>query len=228
MGYVPDRSKPVNDQIRDCVEAMGGWLFGPGSATLDMTISDTADVDPVFIAATLADGDFTWLAPDGETTFTGKTPAAANFVAGGVGTYRVYCTDWSAVTEFAADDDNVTALDVAVATALTTLVCYGNSLTALNVSANTALTELGCDTNPLTTLDISTNTLLDDLNVATCNLTVAAVDAILAALVAAAVDGGTADLSGQTPAAIPGVQGQLDLATLVAEAPGRAWTITTD
>ena len=179
---------------------------GFAAGKVSMTISSTTNVGPVF-TSTLVDANFVWVAPNG-TSFTGKAPAGANFVAGGVGTYRVYCTNWSAVTEFACSNDNVTALNVAVATALTSLDCYTNSLTALDVSTNTAMTNLDCSSNALTSV---------------------VVNAILAALFAAAVNTGTAYLNAQaSPAAPPTGQGLTDLATLTAVAPGRAWTITTD
>ena len=179
---------------------------GFAAGKVSMTISSTTTVAPVFTALTLVDANFVWVAPNG-TSFTGKAPAGANFTAGGVGTYRVYCTNWSAVTTFDCYDDNVTALNVAVATALTYLDCYTNALTTLDVSTNTLLTSLYCSSNALTSV---------------------VVNAILAALVAAAVNTGAASLDGQTPAAAPTGQGLTDLATLTTVAPGRAWTITTD
>jgi hypothetical protein len=242
---------------------------GFAAGKVSMTISSTTSVDPAFTAAGLVDANFLWVAPNG-TSFTGKAPAEASFVTGGVGTYRVYCTNWAAVTVLDCNTDNVTALDVAVATALTYLYCYSNALTALDVATNTLLIGLDCASNALTALDVATNTLLISidcgsnaltaLDVATntpltylycysnaltaldvsantlltaldCQdnaLTSTVVNAILAALVAAAVNTGTASLEDQTYSAQPTGQGITDLATLTAVAPGRAWTITTD
>ena len=60
-------------------------------------------------------------------------------------------------------NNQLTAIDVASATALTFLTCYGNQLTELNVSANTALTYLACHSNQLKSLNVSNNTALTSL-----------------------------------------------------------------
>ena len=49
-------------------------------------------------------------------------------------------------------------------TALTDLACNNNQLTTLDVSKNTVLTDLDCDGNRLTELDVSKNTVLRNLS----------------------------------------------------------------
>ena len=139
------------------------------SSGFSMTISATANIDPVFTAGELADGDFTWTKPDAVSTFTGKAPAGANFDQ--VGKYAVACTDWSKALWFSCTGDTVTALDVSAATALTQLHCSSNALTVLDVSANTALQILSCQVNSLTTLDVSLNTALTYLHCESNSLT---------------------------------------------------------
>ena len=230
---------------------------GTGAASriagaLTMTINSTTTVDPVFTATTLADADFTWRSPN-EIIFTGKAPAGANFVTGGVGKYIVTCTDWSAVTEFDADTDNVTAVDVAVATALTTLSLGGNAMvTPPDLTYNTELTTLFLATNTgmttppiltyntalttlsinnctsMTTVDIGDNPLLSLVEVYGCALTIVAVSTILTDLAAAAVNGGIVDLSLQLPTgAIPNAAGQTAILTLEG-VPRGPWTVTVD
>ena len=134
-----------------------------------MTISATANIDPVFVASELADGDFTWTKPDGVSTFTGKAPAGANFDQ--TGGYFVACTDWSKVAWFYCTNDSVTQLNVSQATALVQLGCASNALTELDISANTALEVLSCQVNRLTALDVSLNTALVELHCESNSLT---------------------------------------------------------
>ena len=68
-------------------------------------------------------------------------------------------------------NNQLTAIDVAGATALTTLSCYGNQLTELDVSNNTLLTILSCLSNQLKSLDVSNNALLTILECYTNQLT---------------------------------------------------------
>jgi len=272
----------------DALMVNAGFMAGKVS----MTISSTG-VDPAFTAVTLADADFVWVAPNG-TSFTGKAPAGASFIAGGAGTYLVYCTDWSAVTALDCSFDTVTALDVACVTGLTTLDCSNNDIATLDMSSNTSLESLTCNdmatlvslditdcasltdlncsdtslttldlsdntelsemycsdthitsfdlsantklltlichrnnngNDHLTTLDISHNTWLTTLDAQLNHLTVAAVDAILAAIRTAGEGFGDLNLSGQTPAAVPGVQGQLDVTYLRDTG---SWTVLVD
>ena len=67
------------------------------------------------------------------------------------------------ITGFDCSNNNISALDVRGAPALTALNCSGNQLTALNVSNNTALTALNCEANPIVGLNVSRNTRLTQL-----------------------------------------------------------------
>ena len=69
--------------------------------------------------------------------------------------------EWfTALTDLACNNNQLTALDVLKNTELTGLSCQYNRLTELNVSKNTALTGLYCYGNRLTELDVSANTAL--------------------------------------------------------------------
>ena len=71
--------------------------------------------------------------------------------------------DFTALTYFQCQDNQLTSLDISNNTALTWLDCHNNQITNLDVSQNTALTYLNCNYNQLTTLDVSQNTALDIL-----------------------------------------------------------------
>ena len=71
---------------------------------------------------------------------------------------------FTALTELACFDNQLTSLDVSKNTALTELYCFGNQLTSLDLGKNTALTELDCFNNQLTSLDVSKNTALTELD----------------------------------------------------------------
>ncbi len=136
-------------------------------------------------------------------------------------------------------------------TALTTFVCYSNQLTGSipSLSANTALTLFYCHSNQLTGSipSLSTNTALaifsvynnqltdwtggtvsatlGDFQAQNNLLTQVAVDAILAAFVAAGRSTGTRTLNlGGTGNATPSAAGLADKATLQS----RGWTVTTN
>ena len=69
----------------------------------------------------------------------------------------------TALTYLDCDANQLTALDLSCATELTYLSCCYNQLTSLDVSRNTALTDLYCYGNSLTSLDVSKNTALNIL-----------------------------------------------------------------
>ena len=71
---------------------------------------------------------------------------------------------FTALTELACFDNQLTSLDLSKNTALTKLYCFGNQLTSLDLGKNTALTELDCFNNQLTSLDVSKNTALTELD----------------------------------------------------------------
>jgi len=113
-------------------------------------------------------------------------------------------------------------------TALTTFYCYNNQLTGSipSLYANTALTAFYCNGNQLTGFaGGSVSATLGDFNANVNSLTQSAVDAILAAFVAANKTTGTRVLNlGGTGNATPSAAGLADKATLVT----RGWTVTTN
>ena len=159
----------------------------------------------------------------------------------------------TALTQFYCDINRLTGNipDLSANTALTQFLCYSNQLTGNipDLSANTALTLFYCNSNQLTgnIPDLSANTALTLFH---CNsnqltgwsggtvsadlgsfqaqnnlLTQAAVDAILAAFVAAGRTTGTRILNiGGTGNAAPSAAGLADKATLES----RGWTVTTN
>ena len=114
-------------------------------------------------------------------------------------------------------------------TALGTFACYTNQLTGSipSLNNNTALTAFYCYSNQLTGVEtgFAVTPSLGDFQVQNNNLTAAAVNAILAAFVAANRTTGTRILNlGGTGNAAPTGQGLTDKATLVS----RGWTVTTN
>ncbi|MEN9936053.1 MAG: Nonlabens phage [Chloroflexota bacterium] len=113
-------------------------------------------------------------------------------------------------------------------TALTDFRCFGNQLTGSipSLSANTALSVFYCYTNQLTGWSGGTvSATLGDFQAQNNLLTQAAVDAILAAFVAAGRTTGTRNLNlGGTGNATPSATGLTDKATLQS----RGWTVTTN
>ena len=71
---------------------------------------------------------------------------------------------FTALTDLACNENQLTALDVSQLTALKKLGCSANQLTELDVSKLTALTFLSCSNNQLTELDVSLLSALDTLN----------------------------------------------------------------
>ena len=113
-------------------------------------------------------------------------------------------------------------------TSLTSFYCYSNQLTGSipSLSANTALTIFYCNNNQLTGFSGgSVSDTLGDFQALNNLLTQAAVDAILAAFVAANKTTGIRILNlGGTGNATPSATGLTDKATLVS----RGWTVTTN
>jgi len=113
-------------------------------------------------------------------------------------------------------------------TALSVFFCHFNQLTGNipSLSANTALTEFRCDNNQITGWSGGTvSATLGDFQAPNNLLMQAAVDAILAAFVAAGRTTGTRILNlGGTGNAAPSAAGLADKATLQS----RGWTVTTN
>lgn len=105
-----------------------------------------------------------------------------------------------------------------------TLNCEFNDVNAIDVSNCPALNSLVCQGNNLKILNIARNPLITNLDANSCFLSVAQINAILAALVAAGLHNGTAVMNTQDTPAPPSGQGITDKATLVS----RGWTVTTD
>jgi hypothetical protein len=66
----------------------------------------------------------------------------------------------TALSSLSCNYNQLTSLDVSGLTALSSLSCYGNQLTSLDVSGLTALSSLACYDNQLTSLDVSGLTAL--------------------------------------------------------------------
>ena len=113
-------------------------------------------------------------------------------------------------------------------TALTAFICSSNQLTGSipSLSANTALTAFNCSSNQLTGWSGGTvSATLGDFQAQNNLLTQSAVDAILAAFVAAGRTTGTRILNlGGVGNATPSATGLTDKATLQS----RGWTVTTN
>ena len=91
--------------------------------------------------------------------------AVTTMVCGGMNIANLKGVEYfTALTELACFDNQLTSLDVSKNTALTELYCFGNQLTSLDLGKNTALTELDCFNNQLTSLDVSKNTALETLD----------------------------------------------------------------
>ena len=116
---------------------------------------------------------------------------------------------------------------MAANTALTVFYCYANQLTGSipSLSSNTALTVFHCSSNQLTGFTGGVTQTLGYFDASTNALTLAAVDSILAAFVAANRTTGSRELylQGGTNAA-PSAAGLADKATLVS----RGWTVLTN
>ncbi len=212
-------------------------IVGSGLVTTPFfrfTTGSGSGLDPVFTAASAT---FAWINPD-KSISTGTTPSP---VLNETGDYTVKCSDWSDVTEFDCNSDDIEALDnLHVFSALTTLKCTDNDIVALNPRAIPTLTALHCNDNSLTALDVTTLVILERLDcysnsIASLNVIAlvalvtihcadngmaeAAVDDILADLVTAGASNGTITMAG-TNAAPSGVG---DKNILI----GRGWTVTT-
>ena len=91
--------------------------------------------------------------------------AVTTMVCGGMNIANLKGVEYfTALTELACFDNQLTSLDLSKNTALTKLYCFGNQLTSLDLGKNTALTELDCFNNQLTSLDVSKNTALTELD----------------------------------------------------------------
>jgi len=136
----------------------------------------------------------------------------------------------TALTSFQCQGNQLTGSipSLSANTALTAFYCYGNQLTGSipSLSANTALTVFYCSDNKLTGWTGGTvSATLGDFRAQNNLFPQAAVDAILAAFVAAGRSTGTRTLNlGGTGNATPSAAGLTDKATLQS----RGWTVTTN
>ncbi|MBK6800429.1 MAG: hypothetical protein IPG83_02760 [Novosphingobium sp.] len=136
----------------------------------------------------------------------------------------------TALTVFYCNSNQLTGSipSLSANTVLTQFSCYSNQLTGSipSLSANTALTVLYCNSNQLTGWSGGTvSATLGDFQAQNNLLMQAAVDAILAAFVAAGRTTGTRILNlGGTGNAAPSAAGLADKATLQS----RGWTVTTN
>jgi len=136
----------------------------------------------------------------------------------------------TALTYFRCDSNQLTGSipSLSANTALITFYCYSNQLTGSipSLSANTSLAVFRCRNNQLTSwTDGTVSATLGDFQAQNNLLTQAAVDAILAAFVAAGRSTGTRTLNiGGTGNATPSSAGLADKATLQS----RGWTVTTN
>lgn len=160
-----------------------------------------------------------WISPDGSIS-TGATP---NPVLDQTGAYVVKCSDWSDVSRIKVDNDHLIILaNLHVLTALDRLDCYTNSISVLDVATLVSMTTLYCQTNNISTLDVSALTALTLIWCQDNNMNQTNVDKILADLVTAGANNGTAKLSGTNAA--PSAAGLANKAIL--EAAPRNWTVT--
>ena len=136
----------------------------------------------------------------------------------------------TALTQFGCHNNQLTGSipSLSANTALTLFWCHANQLTGSipSLSANTALTQFWCHVNQLTGWSGGTvSATLGDFQAQNNLLTQAAVDAILAAFVAAGRTTGTRVLNlGGAGNAAPSAAGLADRATLQS----RGWTVTTN
>ncbi len=136
----------------------------------------------------------------------------------------------TALTHFRCDTNQLTGNipSLSANTALSVFRCHTNQLTGNipSLSANTALSEFYCNTNQLTGWSGGTvSATLGEFQAQNNLLMQAAVDAILAAFVAAGRTTGTRILNlGGTGNAAPSAAGLADKATLQS----RGWTVTTN
>ena len=136
----------------------------------------------------------------------------------------------TALTTFSCPTNQLTGSipTLSANTALTDFYCHSNQLTGSipTLSANTALTTFYCHTNQLSSwTDGIVSSTVGDFQAQNNNLSAAAINAILAAFVAANKITGTRILNiGGTGNAAPTGQGITDKATLQS----RGWTVTTN
>lgn len=113
--------------------------------------------------------------------------------------------------------------------ALTSVAGFSNkpTLQTVDLTGNGLLTSVNfANDTSLVSLILAGGSLLNVVVASNCALSSSQVNAILHVLALGAVNGGTCNLSGQTPAAPPTGQGIVDKATLLARTP--PWTVTTD
>ena len=178
---------------------------------------------PNIVVLTAAD----WAIVKGQTKVTAATPEIFWATLGLSG--RLSFLGLTALTSLDLEGDNLTEPPVLTGcTALTSLCLYNNQLTTPpDLSTNTALTSIALSSNQLTTPpDLTMNVALAYLAIDDNQLVSAGVDAILVALAAGTVNGGSVFLQ-QTPPAYPSETGLAARATLLA-AP-RSWeTVSVD
>lgn len=172
--------------------------------------------DPHFLTGGTA--TFEWISPDG-TISTGAIP---NPALDQIGMYTVKCSDWSDVTRLDMRDENVTVLENlhVLPTSINQLSCQTNSISVLDISMLTSLRNLYCHSNSISILEVAALTLLLTIWCQDNGMDETNVDKILADLVTAGVNNGTANLAGTNAA--PSAAGLVNKAILE----GRGWTVT--
>lgn len=140
------------------------------------TIDSVDSMDPV---VTVSAGTVTWTGPLSGTS-VGTAPPQSFFDTEGVGAYSVSSS--SGDTDFLTINiagDNLTAIDVTNATAVTDLRVNSNSLTTIDVTTLTVMTKYFSRVNSLTSDDISNNTSLTDYRANANNFSQGALEQIV-------------------------------------------------
>lgn len=115
---------------------------------------------------------------------------------------------------------SISSVDVSQNVALTALRLTSTPISSVDISQNVNLQVLAVNDTSLSTLDISSNPAINYLRAEGCGFSEAVVDALLAALDAAGVTGGSADLSGSNQA--PSGAGLSSKSSLE----GKGWSIS--
>jgi hypothetical protein len=189
-------------------EFVYGDLTTQTASTFTLLLNKTLIVNPTLVTLTIPgtmDVTINW--GDGTSnTYTNTTTFVASHVYGAAGVYAInfYLSNPAGLTRIGAGSEELTGV--------------------LNLANVSNLTTISLPNNDITSIDISGNPAIDQFDLSNNELSVAQVNASLVALAAGAVNNGTYDSSGQTPAAPPSGVGAAAVLTLQ----GRGWTVTTD
>ncbi|MBU0959786.1 MAG: hypothetical protein KKB31_07605 [Nanoarchaeota archaeon] len=135
-----------------------------------------ADIDPVIVVGGAP--NIAWEFGDGQESSLAN-PGLISFGGAATREHRLKVDNWSAVTQFVIDTDNITKLDnLQLLTSLTSLSCHINAISVLDVSALTLLTDLYCAINSISVLDVSALTSLTVLYCANNSISVLDVSAL--------------------------------------------------